>query len=332
MKAKNIIICILAVLALAQTAFTEDYLVKLPQNSEHYVIDDNVNVRAEPSLSGKKLFKLNTGDKVVILSKSLADYDYYRMEAAEWEKAKAEAECEPFLLTEGLWAPWYKIKSDKGEGYISGRYVSCRELELDFDCDGKTEVLACLTTSKIKGMLQFRGEWWNVYPYHEYWEKGCANRDINHVLIKDKKAVPVEFPDCKSLKQDCIEYYELDDSKRFTPPVCVLMITSISGKYDFGKQTVEYYYFNQNKFLPIFSFDIHEEGTAFSAVECKENSIIYELTVQLPYYIGDKEYYQTEEDSETYYTWDGKTFSKKKIEQEIEYSKEYLDWLENNPR
>ena len=214
MKAKNIIIYILAALALAQTAFTEEYLVKLPQNSEHYVIDDNVNVRAEPSLNGNKLFKLNTGDKVVILSKSLADYNYYRMEAAEWEKAKTEAEREPFLLTEGLWAPWYKIRCDKGEGYICGRYLSCKELELDTDCDGKTEVLACLSTSKKKGTLKFNENFYGDSYFFPYWEEGLNNEDVNHILIKDKKALPIDFSGGKAFKDGTACFALLDTSSR----------------------------------------------------------------------------------------------------------------------
>ena len=42
MKAKNIIIYILAALALAQTAFTEEYLVKLPQNSEQFLLAEGL--------------------------------------------------------------------------------------------------------------------------------------------------------------------------------------------------------------------------------------------------------------------------------------------------
>ena len=36
-------------------------------NSVHYVIDNKVNVRAEPSLSGEKLFQLNLGDAVEVI-------------------------------------------------------------------------------------------------------------------------------------------------------------------------------------------------------------------------------------------------------------------------
>ena len=67
----------------------QEFLVKLPYNSTHYIIDDNVNVRSEPSLNGQKRFKLNTGDKVVIQSKSLA-YIAYNWDRDEFEKLKTE--------------------------------------------------------------------------------------------------------------------------------------------------------------------------------------------------------------------------------------------------
>ena len=97
------------------------------KDSDHYVIDNRVNVRSAPNISGEKLFQLNAGDKVRILEWN---------EDGEW------------LWAEGYYAPWYKISCAKGTGYICGRYVSCKEAVGDLDNDGEDEVFACLCVSE----------------------------------------------------------------------------------------------------------------------------------------------------------------------------------------
>ena len=90
-------------------------------NSVHYVIDNKVNVRAEPSLSGEKLFQLNLGDAVEIIGCR-----------EEWG----------WILEGGYYAPWYRIVCEKGRGYICGRYISCKEAVGDIDNDGEDEIFA----------------------------------------------------------------------------------------------------------------------------------------------------------------------------------------------
>ena len=67
----------IAVLAFAafSSAFAEKFIAidtnfrneYIKNHGVHYVIDDRVNVRDEPNLSGSKLFQLNAGDKVTII-------------------------------------------------------------------------------------------------------------------------------------------------------------------------------------------------------------------------------------------------------------------------
>ncbi len=335
MLKKNILLAAVLFLSIP-CVFTEAYLVKLPQNSEHYVIDDNVNVRAEPNLNGKKLFKLNTGDKVVILSKSLADYDFSKGYDG-WEKAEAEAESEQFLLTEGLWAPWYRIRCDKGEGYICGRYLSCKELELDTDCDGKTEVLVCLSTAKKKGTLKFNENFYGDSYFFPYWEEGLKNEDVNHILIKDKKAIPIDFSDGKAFK-DGTACFALLDTSSFSPPLCVLIIESAVRTYGGGEDEKDCFYFAGNKFVHLFSnHSVGWDGgnTDFYEISTDKNQIIVEHEHYVPYLpFPDSEYERSQiiEHSQTFYTWNGKSFSSQTKEFEIEYSKEYLEHMENNEK
>jgi SH3 type 3 domain protein len=127
LKTKKPIWCLLFIVS-ALGVYAQRYVaIDYHKDSDHYVIDNRVNVRSAPNISGEKLFQLNAGDKVRILEWN---------EDGEW------------LWAEGYYAPWYKISCAKGTGYICGRYVSCKEAVGDLDNDGEDEVFACLCVSE----------------------------------------------------------------------------------------------------------------------------------------------------------------------------------------
>ena len=116
------IICFFAIIQIAVSMFSQEFLyvaIQSERDNVHYIIDDRVNVRSAPNLSGEKLFQLNAGDEVTITEFN-----------QNWDR----------LFAEGYYAPWYKISCKKGEGYICGRYVSCKETIGDLDNDGKNEI------------------------------------------------------------------------------------------------------------------------------------------------------------------------------------------------
>ena len=124
-------ICCLLFIMSSLGLYAQKYIAVDYANSwDHYVIDNKVNVRSTPSLSGEKLFQLNAGDAVRIIKWN-----------KDWE----------WLLEEGYYAPWYKISCAQGTGYICGRYISCKEAVGDLDNDGEDEIFACLCITERKG-------------------------------------------------------------------------------------------------------------------------------------------------------------------------------------
>jgi len=145
-------ICCLLFIMNSLGLYAQKYIAVDYANSwDHYVIDNKVNVRSTPSLSGEKLFQLNAGDAVRIIEWS-----------KDWE----------WLLEESYYAPWYKISCAQGTGYICGRYISCKEAVGDLDNDGEDEIFACLCITERKG-----GAVSDVHP-------SFYNVNKNHVLIK----------------------------------------------------------------------------------------------------------------------------------------------------
>ena len=334
---KDILVALVLFL-LGSFCSAQEFLVKLPYNSTHFIIDDNVNVRSEPSLDGQKQFKLNTGDKVVILSKSLADFDYSN-DRVVFEELKAKAGNEPYLLADGLFSPWYKIKCNKGEGYVCGRYVSCKELLLDVDGDGKMEVLASLTTAQKKGMLAFDDKFYDDNHFHEYWEAGGNNKDTHHILIKDKKAFPLDFA------KGFYSSYEVLNTKSIFPYVCVIKLESAVRTYGGGSSHENYFYYAGGKFSPLFSIDSDnwdgDTGGSGFEVSTDKNSIVVDFYRWIlwqsekereagEYSNGENRssHYQETERTKTRYTWNGKSFSKEEKEIEINFPQEYLDYLD----
>ena len=107
MKARKIIICVLATLSLSSVALAESGVYRYVNTL------DGVNVRDKPSLSGKKKFALKCNERVELLE-----------ETAEKEKIGDSEK------------PWCKIRTQSGSwGFVYGEYLS-RTLEdaADFRC------------------------------------------------------------------------------------------------------------------------------------------------------------------------------------------------------
>jgi len=313
MKFKGILIFLI----MATGLNAQDYLVKLPFNDEQIVIDDNVNVRSAPGMSGTKLFKLDTGDKVKILSKSLRDYDYWKYpDKVEFDEKKAEADSENFDLVEGIYSPWYEIECSKGKGYITGRYVSCKNISADFDGDGKTEILACLTINNTKGALQFDSGLYKLHPLHDCWELSLYNKDINHILIdSNNTAKKVSFEGSIALSKSGETKYSI---KKLFSPVKNLVVLEIDQgyrSYGDGEISDDYYYYDGNDFKHIFSNDTFDTNSHIVSV--KDNYIRDEYTIYICSFDREteNERYLIWDHTETIYRWNGKNFEAPEVRQ-----------------
>ena len=179
-------------------------------NSVHYVIDNKVNVRAEPSLSGEKLFQLNLGDAVKVIGCK-----------EEWG----------WILEEGYYAPWYRIVCEKGRGYICGRYISCKEAVGDIDNDGEDEIFACLCITEQKGV--------GVYDYKE----SFYNVDTNHILIKKSSSKPIPLENFSKNKVSEDTSYSIKVCENLMPKVSFLITRSGFSDGGIGWSSESYYYF-----------------------------------------------------------------------------------------
>ena len=64
MKLKKLIWCFLYIVSTFGLYAQKYIAVDYGKSLTHYVIDNKVNVRSEPKLSGEKVFQLNAGDAV----------------------------------------------------------------------------------------------------------------------------------------------------------------------------------------------------------------------------------------------------------------------------
>ncbi|AIN93018.1 SH3 domain-containing protein [Treponema putidum] len=179
-------------------------------NSIHYVIDNKVNVRAEPSLSGEKLFQLNLGDAVRIL-RSNKDWDW--------------------ILEEGYYSPWYRIVCEKGEGYMCGRYISCKEAVGDIDNDGEDEIFACLCITEQEGV--------GVSEYKE----SFYNVDKNHILIKKSSTKPIPLENFSKYEVSEDASYSIKVCENLIPKVSFLIMRCGFSDGGIGWSSESYYYF-----------------------------------------------------------------------------------------
>lgn len=274
---KEIIAVFIALCLFLSETFAEKYIAVDWERKEHFVIDDRVNVRSSPGLSGEKLFQLNAGDSVKIT-------DYSR----DWE----------WLWAEGYYAPWYKISCEKGEGYINGRYVSTKEIWADFDNDGRDELFACLSISNEKNC-----------PIREY-RMSFNNVDVNHVIIKNGRIISVDLTDVygDSISKDPI--YEFVEGKGLTPKVNFLVVRTGFGDGGGAWTDERYFYFVDGS---IMYFTTLQWRSYEMAEDHSEKLEFAEKTAKI--HISHTEYKDGRE-SDTRndtreYLWDGRNFSEK---------------------
>lgn len=274
---KKIIVAFIAMFIFMSAAFSQKYIAVDWERNEHYVIDNRVNVRSLPNLSGEKLFQLNAGDKVKI-----ADY------SRDWD----------WLLAEGYYAPWYKISCEKGEGYISGRYVSTKEVWGDFDNDGRDELFACLSITNEKNC-----------PIREYM-MSFNNVDVNHVIIKNERIISVDLIDVygDSISKD--PRYEFVEGKGLTPKVNFLVVRTGFGDGGGAWTDERYFYFVDGSIMYFTTLqwrsyemaEDHSEKLEFAGKTAK-------IHISHTEYKDGRES-DTRNDTREY-LWDGRNFSEK---------------------
>ncbi len=259
----------------------------------HFVIDDSVNVRSEPNLNGKKLFKLNTGDKIQITEYS-KDWDW--------------------ILAEGLWSPWYKISCAKGEGYVCARYISTKQVSFDIDFDGRKEIFACLTVCHSKDT-----------PICEYKMSG-GNLDRDFVIIDGGKRTPVDFTEWFK-KWEIIgfggySYYSFVRGEGLSPAVCFLVVSSGFGDAGSGESKKRYFYFSGGKLRHFLTLESEGdmEGAAYMYLRTEELEFPGNNIVR---YIGKSEEWRDGElryrtKRWTTYTWNGTDFKELRSDCESE--------------
>ena len=213
-KMKKIVCCFLLIANII-SGYAQKYIAVDYGKWAHYVIDDKVNVRSAPSLSGEKLFQLNAGDKVEIL---------------EWDKDW------DWLLAEGYYAPWYKISCIKGIGYICGRYLSCKETVGDLDNDGEDEIFACLCISERKG--EAISDHPSFYTVNEH-----------HVLIKKSHIIHIDLKKFYKVPISEDTSYSIVECEDLAPKITFLVARSGFGDSSVGGDgwsKARYFYFSND--------------------------------------------------------------------------------------
>ena len=283
MKTKKPIWCLLFIVS-ALGVYAQRYVaIDYHKDSDHYVIDNRVNVRSAPNISGEKLFQLNAGDKVRILEWN---------EDGEW------------LWAEGYYAPWYKISCAKGTGYICGRYVSCKEAVGDLDNDGEDEVFACLCVSESKG-APISGNFRYMSSFY--------NINTHHVLIKDSQVKNIDLEklyleefDENKISRDT--FYSIWECEYLTPEVSFLVARSGSKDEEDGWYTKRYFYFTDGTLKYLTTLSDVESKMHYGFVEYFEFSNRNTITVM---HISKSRENGTPSVSEREsggYLWNGKDF------------------------
>jgi hypothetical protein len=100
---KALFIC--AFLSITICVFAENRPYELLDIDYHLVLDNSVNVRAEPNLNGRVLGQLNAGDYLIIDENTYIEQEI-----------------------DGILAYWYKIRSKEIRGYMWGGYIATGSL------------------------------------------------------------------------------------------------------------------------------------------------------------------------------------------------------------
>ena len=250
----------------------------LEPGSEHYIIDDKVNVREEPSLSGGKIDRLNAGKKITILE----------MED-EWLNPERD-----------LYAPWYKIGYDGKSGYVCGLYITHKESIADFDDDGKEELLGCVTVSDhrfspVSGAMESFKNW-----------------DVGHVIIKNgavERIVLSKEPKKDLSKGSSYRAGVLDLYSGRIPFIVVKQGFGDGG----GAWTTEDYYYRVGpgwgKAFTLESMDYECDFTKREELSSAEKICIRSVTKNWDSASGE---YETSKTETRVYSWDGKTIRESK--------------------
>lgn len=263
---------LLGFLFVSAVVFSQEYVAVDYYKGEHYVLEDKINVRSEPTLSGSKMFQLNTGDKVKII-----EYDN------KWE----------WISVEGVYSPWYKISCSSGEGYICARYVSGKECVGDFDCDGKDEIFACVCYSESKNN-----------PIREY-RMSYSNWDDNHEIIKNGQFIPIRlsYSPRKELSRDID--YKFVSGGDLSPKVNFLVAECGFGDGGGGWKSARYYYYSEGQMKYFTTTEFHSYECASDLVE---GLYFGKSTVTLNHSLT---YWENKKPAETWYkkySWNGKEF------------------------
>lgn len=73
----------------------------------------------------------------------------------------------------------FEIGEDMGIRAVFEAYRN--QMKMDFDGDGKNEILACISVNEKKGAVEFVEGKYYYFPDEEWVSR--QNRDINHILI-----------------------------------------------------------------------------------------------------------------------------------------------------
>jgi len=277
---KKVIAGLIFMILFCSAAFCQRFIavdMYYSSGGEHYIIENRVNVRSKPGMAGEKLFQLNAGDKVKITEYS-----------TDWE----------WLFVDDIYAPWYKISSDKGSGYICGRYVSTKETVGDIDCDGTDEIFVCTSSSTNKNC-----------PIVEY-KMSFTNIDENHAIIKNGKIIPINLRAVYNDEVSKDPGYSIEEGNGLSPKVNFLVVHTGFGDGGGGWSNKRYFYFSDGSFKYFTTLESYD-------YECSEShSEILEFSVKNARVLWKHEKWNAagntqKSDGMTEYSWNGKDFIKK---------------------
>ena len=227
----------------ARLAFPQVYSVLLTVDTTHYIIDNHVNVRNEPSVSGSVIGQFKAGDKVTI-----------REVTDEWYEA------------DGVCAPWYKVSSPDLLGYVCGRYMTHKEAVGDIDRDGLDELIGCVTVSENKGT-----------PFSAYMID-YKNWDIDHAIIKNGRVTKLNLSVNPKEEFHAAWSYSISVCDQVIPPVTFLIVAKGFGDGGGSWEDNIYYYYHPDKQF-LYAFTLHEcyyecDFNESNEISYRDNSLV----------------------------------------------------------